>query len=467
MNKQQFLDKLKSKISILNDEEIDDIINEYAGYIDEKVAEGKTEKDAVKELGSVNEIATDLLDAYKVKATSNEDKNVIEKVVAWITDFVDVIISNVKGKSFGDILNFGVKLALIFLIILLGKIPFIFIERAGAGIFSRLGNVGDYLAYIWNTIIEFSYLFIAIVAFVTIIKREFMKNEINEEISAKKKTPTKKETKNIKEKSNDLKKEKVITVEPPKKGFISKFCNFCVACIILFIKFIAGCILLGMAGYIIGTTIGIVVTTLVFIKTLKFIGVIIILIGLLSIGIALSEVLFNFVVNRKTNFKKIFISIIFSLVALGGGIGLSSMQLANMSFKKYEDNATKEVIYKMDKSLIIEDFAEEDFIIDKDEKDIKVVYKYNDKLVKLRTEGSKKINLYDFEYIGDNKKIYNDIINALKKDVVYYDYNGISAKIYVNEKNFNILKDNYNKYMEEQIVFEDDECDCDCDCDFE
>ena len=143
------------------------------------------------------------------------------------------------------------------------------------------------------------------------------------------------------------------------------------------------------------------------------------------------------------------------------------MQLANMSFKKYEDNATKEVIYKMDKSLIIEDFAEEDFIIDKDEKDIKVVYKYNDKLVKLRTEGSKKINLYDFEYIGDNKKIYNDIINALKKDVVYYDYNGISAKIYVNEKNFNILKDNYNKYMEEQIVFEDDDCDCDCDCDFE
>ena len=82
LNKEEFLNKLKSKISVLNDEEIDDILSEYAGYIDEKVADGKTEKEAVKELGSINEIASDLLDAYKVKSTASE-KNIVEKAVEW------------------------------------------------------------------------------------------------------------------------------------------------------------------------------------------------------------------------------------------------------------------------------------------------------------------------------------------------------------------------------------------------
>ena len=465
MNKQQFLDKLKSKISILNDEEIEDILNEYAGYIDEKVAEGKTEKEAVKELGNVNEIAADLLDAYKVKTTSQDNENIIERAVNWLTSFVEMLVDKIKGQSFTDIIKFLILICMIFLIILICKIPFIIVRDAGVGIFRRLGNIGDFIAYIWTTIIEFSYLIIAIIAFVTIVKKEFLKDMSKKE--AKPKTVS--EVKVDNKKAVKVKKE---TKDPkynvPNQGFFNNLANFIVKCLVLFLKFIACCILLGMAGYIIGITVGIVVTAFVFIKTLKFIGIFVILIGLLSIGVAFCEVLFNFVVNRKTNFKKIFITIIFSLLALGGGIGLTSMQLAKMSFKKTDANTTKEVAYKMDKDLLIKDFDEEDFIIDENEKDIKVIYKYNDKFIKIRQGQSKEIFINNYDYIVDNRVIYKYVINGLKNNIFYYDFGNGSMKVYVNEKNYDILKNNYDKYMEEQIAIEEDlDCDCDCDCDFE
>ena len=65
MNKQEFLEKLKKKISMLEQSEIDDIISEYEGFIDEKVSSGMSEKDAVKSLGNIDEIAKDLKHAYK------------------------------------------------------------------------------------------------------------------------------------------------------------------------------------------------------------------------------------------------------------------------------------------------------------------------------------------------------------------------------------------------------------------
>ena len=124
MNKKEFLDKLRSKLSVLNDEEIEDIINEYEGYIDEKVSAGKTEKEAVKELGNINEIANDLLEAYKIKPTNNEE-NIVDKVVKAITDFVEIIINSLKDKSFADIIRMLILLCLISLVIWIFKLPFI------------------------------------------------------------------------------------------------------------------------------------------------------------------------------------------------------------------------------------------------------------------------------------------------------------------------------------------------------
>ena len=43
MNKEEFIKKLHKRLNVLEDSEVEDIINEYVGFIEEKVNAGKTE----------------------------------------------------------------------------------------------------------------------------------------------------------------------------------------------------------------------------------------------------------------------------------------------------------------------------------------------------------------------------------------------------------------------------------------
>ena len=91
MNKEEFLKKLRKRLEVLEDSEIEDILSEYEGFIEEKVSKGLTEEQAVKELGNFNEIVDDLLAAYKVKRTSGEE-NIFNKVINKISDAIDLFM---------------------------------------------------------------------------------------------------------------------------------------------------------------------------------------------------------------------------------------------------------------------------------------------------------------------------------------------------------------------------------------
>ena len=54
MKKREFLAKLRKKLSVLEESEIDDITREYGGYIDEKIESGATEEEAVSSFGSID-----------------------------------------------------------------------------------------------------------------------------------------------------------------------------------------------------------------------------------------------------------------------------------------------------------------------------------------------------------------------------------------------------------------------------
>ena len=53
MNKEEFLQKLEKELSILNNKERQDIIEEYKDTIEEKVKHGQTEEDAVRDFGNI------------------------------------------------------------------------------------------------------------------------------------------------------------------------------------------------------------------------------------------------------------------------------------------------------------------------------------------------------------------------------------------------------------------------------
>lgn len=68
MDKTTFLEELEKSLHVLKEEEIRDIIDEYEQHIDMKVKNGQTEEQAIADFGTVRELATEILEAYHVRA---------------------------------------------------------------------------------------------------------------------------------------------------------------------------------------------------------------------------------------------------------------------------------------------------------------------------------------------------------------------------------------------------------------
>lgn len=67
MNKDKFLTELRGYLSILESQEQEDILAEYAQHIDMKMQKGLSEEEAIQDFGPMQELATEILEAYHVK----------------------------------------------------------------------------------------------------------------------------------------------------------------------------------------------------------------------------------------------------------------------------------------------------------------------------------------------------------------------------------------------------------------
>lgn len=74
MNKQEFITQLKQSINILDDQEQQFFVEEYTQHIDMKISQGMTEEDAIKEIGSIEELSKEILESYHVKTDLVENK---------------------------------------------------------------------------------------------------------------------------------------------------------------------------------------------------------------------------------------------------------------------------------------------------------------------------------------------------------------------------------------------------------
>lgn len=61
MNKQEFLSELKNAISGIPEDEMEERLSFYSEMIDDSVEEGKTEEEAVAEIGDVKEVANQII----------------------------------------------------------------------------------------------------------------------------------------------------------------------------------------------------------------------------------------------------------------------------------------------------------------------------------------------------------------------------------------------------------------------
>lgn len=68
MDKREFISELEQALSVLQEEELRDILDEYEQHIDMKVESGLTESEAIEDFGSLTQLTAEILEAYHVRA---------------------------------------------------------------------------------------------------------------------------------------------------------------------------------------------------------------------------------------------------------------------------------------------------------------------------------------------------------------------------------------------------------------
>ena len=186
MTKNEFLIQLRSKLDILRDDEIDDIINEYSDCIDEKISEGISEENAVLDFGDIDEFAKEILSAYKVKSnykepesnTSSKFGDVIDDIVELVKKAIESIVEFLDGFSFeknisiDNIAKVIVSIFVVLIIIALMQIPFYLVKGIGHSLISIAlpSSISYVLCGVWTVFTCLAYLLIVIIVIIGIYK---------------------------------------------------------------------------------------------------------------------------------------------------------------------------------------------------------------------------------------------------------------------------------------------------------
>lgn len=457
MNKKVFLEKLKKKLKILKEDELDDIIEEYEDHINEKISSGKTEEEAVKDFGNFDELVKEILSAYKINEDYDKptkEKNVVADFIDTCVSFVKDLARNLGNRGADDIIKFIIEFVVLILFIAILKLPVLFVEEAGEWLFERLVSPFGYaLAKIWKYMIEIMYLILAIVGIVNFVKKRYMEGEnVEEKELIKKESISKNNTKTI-EKQKNVKKEK-------KEGN-GTFAKVLITIIKVFLVFVLVPAIFSFLGAFVCIVIGIVLLA----QGLPYFGIFLCGLTYISLNYIFIDLCFRFIFNKKLNAKVLLVSVITSVALFAIGIGLSFYEVVNTTYvdgvpdgymkitkekrETYSENTklTCKDLYHGNCSYEIDDTLGDDIVATVTYYDFNKDFYITDDLEYKRKENE--------EY--SIKEIYDLVINNLKKRKLY-NYNKLSeidVKIKVSSEVKDKIRENNKKECKDYDV-----CDC-------
>jgi len=469
MSKNEFLAKLRRKLVILKKSEIDDIVDEYGGYIDEKIKKGKSEEEAIKDFGDFDELVKEILSAYKISEDFDEDQavsNVLSNIFESIASAVDKLVKKVSKMSSGEIIGIIIEMLLVVLCLHICHFPFELVSNMGANIFDVLMSpFSNILIGIWRFVIEITYLVLVVIIFVKYFNtRYLMVDDVSIEREVRKvvRKNSRKKDDVVEDKYDDYKDERKKTSKNNDEEestvfnsvFNGVFRGICKAFALL------------MAIPTVFVFTGIVIAFVLSIIFLgfgaHFIGIPIIILSLLIACSMFMDILFSVISSRKKTFVKIFSSLIISIVLFGIGCGICALEFANATYindvpSRYELKTEKYDIEKKDLENYYLPRYFTNYIIDETLVDKVVVeVKTYDEFASFNLESSRVSRYYSIDgtsnTIFNGKKFFSLIKNDLKKKE-FYNYGLLFEPIinvYGSKENLDVIASNrsedYNYY---------------------
>lgn len=376
----------------------------------------------------------------------SSSKKILANFVKNIEDGITKTIKMIENFSFKEFVKFIIQILIIVLVIAICRIPFSLVEDAVYNILAEYQNnvICNVFLTFFEFIISIGYSIFAIITFFYIYKVKFLSDiEVINQESNTKIVDTNKQTK-----SSDkyiIKSDKMTILE------------FLTMLLIWFLKFM---IIVFMIPTVISLLTTIVCFTLFIVllfKGLLLTGPILITLSLTVFGVALLEIMFNFIVNKKSTYKRVFITMISSIIVFGVGvlfsmIYFSNLKLINKPSPKFKNRETEQVI-PMSDNLFIHDYNgninyEVDQNMSNDEVKLVLSY-YSDTItpkVNKNDDNTYSIGVIQSKYFRMQDYI-DDIIDNLKKRRVYtyYGVDNIDTTIFASEENINKIKENHYK----------------------
>lgn len=174
-----------------------------------------------------------------------------------------------------------------------------------------------------------------------------------------------------------------------------------------------------------------------------FVGALGCILSSIVINVVILKIIYNFIVNRKSSFSKVWIIVISSILVFGISLGMAMIgftKFDNVSGANGENIKVEKVEYAFDEKMYFRVYGDVEYI-ESDNDDVKVEVYYTDKYTpKIYRE---KYRIY-IDYSVKN----NNFFDTLRQNIQYInnkkivDYEYFKVKIYKNKNNIDILKDN-------------------------
>lgn len=407
---------------------------------------------------TLDELMNQNMQEEQIEETRKYTFNDFIKSVTSIVDRSVRMISSMKAKS---LIRFIFELAILFILILLIRMPFNYIYQAGANIFTQGANrYFDVLLAFWKFLIDIVYLVVAVVSFVYIYKVRFLDafedGSKTGKIDDSKDFPeTKIESSVVKNQTKSEKKDISVKYDFGIFSLLGK------AILFLFKCFVGFCSLF-VVFFFLGSVAGLVIQISWLFQGIYFWSILLFLLSLITFLGMLITVLYNFIFNRKTAWRKVLTVLLATLVGFGVGAGVGLLELKEFSVVSgYSSNIVldKEIKeFEMKDTLIINPpyrikYMEDENLADR----VRVEVRYSKKLSEVHMEeksyeGNDRI---DINVHGSNsrvsfKEVYNILLHDLKRKEINSNYSRIfdgEITVFTSKANIEKIRENLDVQM--------------------
>ena len=391
----------------------------------------------------------DLMDDGAIKENgSSSNKNNFYNYIQDLLKFVTKTYNMICAMKFKEKIKCILEMCFIaFILFIVGCLIFVIMNTITNNLFSLIPYViGSYLTNLFDSIYIIVLIILGVIIFIHLFKIRYLDYFITvEDDNVTEKTieqPVESEKKYV-----EKDKERII-IRDPKHSTLSFFSGLAKLILVLIKVFLLVCAVPIVICFV-GIVIFIVISLCHIPYSSLFIYISLILLGLGLINYAIIEIIYKFLVNRKQQLKKIFIIIIVGLIVFASGCGLSFVR-----FMKFENISNEDLKYKTETKFIdINDntsihgylnYHNVDYEINNEIEQAKLEISYVDGF-NYHLYYDEYYDSYYVEIDSDVWDVYEIVLEDIKDNKIRnYDISDlIKIKVYLNQNDYDIIKDNF------------------------